>query len=155
VWGWSDDAPTGPEVARYAAGVLRRLGYRTHVHLVPHDALDAPLDTIQVIPAAWGDTSNGMFATWFACDGPNVHGWFCDRRVDRWLEHAQALKATNPRAAAAIWARIDRRLVDLAAWVPTVDGRGVDFVSRRLRNYQFHPYWGLIADQLWLADSQR
>jgi hypothetical protein len=22
-------------------------------------------------------------------------------------------------------------------------------------NYQFHPYWGLIADQLWLADSAR
>ena len=26
----------------------------------------------------------------------------------------------------------------------------VDFVSARVRNYQFHPYWGFIADQAWL-----
>jgi hypothetical protein len=34
-----------------------------------------------------------------------------------------------------------------------VNELGLDFVSERVRNYQFHPYWGLIADQLWLADS--
>jgi ABC-type transport system substrate-binding protein len=65
------------------------------------------------------------------------------------------LKSTNPRAAAVIWARIDRRLVDLAAWVPMVNELGVAFVSERVRNYQFHPYWGLIADQLWLDGSSR
>jgi hypothetical protein len=53
-------------------------------------------------PAAWGDTTNGMFATWFRCDEPNVHGWFCDRRLDRMLDRAQAVKATQPRTAAAM-----------------------------------------------------
>ena len=154
VWGWTDDPTITPEVVRYAASVLRQLGYRTRVHLVPHGRLDAPLDTIQVIPGAWGnDTANGMLTTWFACDGPNAHGWFCDPKIDRQLRRAQALKSTNPRAAAAIWARIDRRLVDRATWVPMVNELGLDFVSERVRNYQFHPYWGLIADQLWLADS--
>jgi ABC-type transport system substrate-binding protein len=156
VWGWTDDPTITPDVVRYAASVLRRLGYRARVHLVPHDRLDAPLDAIQVIPAAWGnDTPNGMLTTWFTCDGPNVHGWFCDRRIDRLLRRAQSLKSTNPRAAAATWARIDRRLVDQAAWVPIVNELGLDFVSDRVRGYQFHPYWGLIADQLWLADASR
>jgi len=82
------------------------------------------------------------------------HG-FCDRRVDRWLRRAQALKPTNPRAAAAIGARIDRRLVDRAAWVPMINELGLDFVSERMHNYQFHPYWGLIADQLWVAERSR
>jgi len=152
VWGWSDDPTFVRNVVRYAAGVLRRLGYRARAHLVPHDRLDAPLETIQVIFGAWGDTTYGMFATWFRCGGPNVHGWFCDRRVDRLLERAQALKSTRPRAAAAIWAAIDRRLVDQAAWVPLINELGLDFVSARVRNYQSHPYWGLIADQLWLAE---
>jgi peptide/nickel transport system substrate-binding protein len=154
VWGWSDDPRSATNAARYAAAVLRGLGYRARVHLVPHDHLDAPLERIQVIAGAWGDTTYGMFATWFRCDGPSVHGWFCDRRIDRQLERAQQLKSTRPRAAAAIWAAIDRRLVDQAAWVPTVDELGLDFVSARIRNYQVHPYWGLIADQLWLADDR-
>ena len=34
----------------------------------------------------------------------------------------------------------------LAKWIH----RGIDFVSARVRNYQFHPYSGIIADQLWL-----
>ena len=92
-----------------------------------------------------------MLSLWFACDGPNVHGWFCDRRIDRWLRRAQALKSTSPRTAISIWARIDRRLVSLAAWVPMINELGLDFVSDRVGNYQFHPYWGLIADQLWLT----
>jgi peptide/nickel transport system substrate-binding protein len=156
VWGRTDDPTITPDVVRHAASVLRRLGYRTRVHLVPHNALDAPLETIQVIPGAWGnDTPHGMFTTWFACEGPNVRSFFCDRRVDRWLRRAQSLKSTNPRAAAAIWARIDRRLVDGAAWVPMINELGLDFVSERVRNYQFHPHWGLIADQLWLAEPSR
>ena len=31
------------------------------------------------------------------------------------------------------------------------DPGGLDRRPARVRNYQFHPYWGLIADQLWLA----
>jgi DNA-binding SARP family transcriptional activator/ABC-type transport system substrate-binding protein len=151
VWGWTNDPTITPQVVRYMAAILRRLGYRARVHLVPHDHLDAPLKTIQVIAGAWGDTTYGMFATWFRCDAPNAHGWFCDRRIDRQLDRAQKLKSTRPLAAAAIWAGIDRRLVDRAAWVPMVNELGLDFVSSRVRNYQFHPYWGLIADQLWLA----
>jgi peptide/nickel transport system substrate-binding protein len=60
------------------------------------------------------------------------------------------LKATAPRAAASVWAGIDHELVDRAAWVPLIDERGIDFVSARVGNYQVHPYWGIIADQLWL-----
>lgn len=98
VWGWTDDPTITPDVVRYAASVLRRLGYRTRVHLVPRNAVDAPLETIQMIPGAWGnDTPDGRFITWFARDGPNVHGWFCDPRIDRWVRRAQALNPTNPR----------------------------------------------------------
>lgn len=155
VWGWTDDPAISPKVVRYAASVLRRLGYRTRVHLVPHDRIGASPETIQLISTAWGDTANGMFATWFGCGAPNVLGRYCDPRIDRQLRRAQTLKSTRPRTAEAIWAAIDRRLVDQAASVPMVNELGLDFVSARVRNYQFHPYWGLIADQLWLAKPSR
>ena len=37
VWGWTDDAAVRPRLVQYVAGVLRELGYRVGVHLVPHD----------------------------------------------------------------------------------------------------------------------
>jgi peptide/nickel transport system substrate-binding protein len=155
VWGWTDDAAIRPRLVRYTAAVLRSIGYRADVHLVPHRFLDPPpkrlLGQIQLIPAGWGDTTNGFFATWFACAGVNSHGWFCDPGIDREIGDAKSFQATSPRAAAALWAKIDRELVDQAAWVPLVNERTVEFVGARVRNYQLHPYWGFIADQAWLG----
>jgi YVTN family beta-propeller protein len=155
VWGWTDDPTISADVPTYTARLLRRLGYRTRVRLVPHAALDRPTSRdiftkIQLIPAGWGDTPSGFFTTWFSCGGVSNHRWFCDPAIDRQMRRAQSLKATRPRAAASLWARIDRELVDKAAWAPLINEGGVDFVSTRVRNYQTHPYWGLIADQLWL-----
>jgi YVTN family beta-propeller protein len=154
VWGSTDDPTITPQVVRYAANVLRRLGYPTRIHLVTHAFLaHAPpsvFKRIQLIPAAWGDTPHGLFATWFACGGPTNHGWFCDRRINRDIRRARSIPPTSLRATAAVWARIDREVTDQAAWAPIVNEHTLDFVSARVRNYQAHPYWGLMADQLWL-----
>jgi peptide/nickel transport system substrate-binding protein len=100
---------------------------------------------------AWGDTPYGYFASWFSCRNRQFnYGWFCDRRAAAENNRAESLDEPNPRAAQSVWASIDRRLVARAAWLPLVDLKGIDFVSGRVRNYQFHPYSGIIADQLWL-----
>ncbi len=152
VWGWTDDPTISEAVVRYVGGVLRSLGYRASVRLVPHASLQHPpasvFRSIQLIAASWGDTPYGFIANWFACGGTNDHGWFCDPTIDRLNARARSVQPTNPHKAAAIWARIDRSLVDQAAWVPMVNDRGIDFVSARVANYESHPYLGLIVDQL-------
>jgi peptide/nickel transport system substrate-binding protein len=74
VWGWTDDPTISPRVIHYMANVLRTLGYRTRVRLVPHAFFDDPppglFERIQLIAAAWGDTPYGYFANFFTCDGP-------------------------------------------------------------------------------------
>jgi YVTN family beta-propeller protein len=154
IWGWTDDPTISPRIIHYMAKVLRTLGYRTRVRLVPHAFLDNPqpgvFERIQLIATAWGDTPYGYFANFFTCNGPLEHGWSCYGDIERDNRRARLLSATDPRAAAAIWARLDRELVDRAVWVPMINEHGVDFVSARVRNYQSHPYWGLIADQLWV-----
>jgi peptide/nickel transport system substrate-binding protein len=30
------------------------------------------------------------------------------------------------------------------------NGRQIDFVSRRVGNYQYNPQWGALLDQLWV-----
>jgi hypothetical protein len=52
--------------------------------------------------------------------------------------------------ARGAWRRADRRISDQALWVPTATIAPPELVSTRLRNYQFHPVWGFIADQAWL-----
>jgi len=49
------------------------------------------------------------------------------------------------------WTSIDRQLTNNAVWVPTVNEREVDLVSKRLRNYEYNPVWGFLADQGWLG----
>ena len=75
---------------------------------------------------------------------------FCDPAVDRQITRAAALQATDPQAAAAQWAQLDRQLTDRAVFLPTVTPNEVDLLSRRARNFQYNPVWGALIDQLWI-----
>ncbi len=86
----------------------------------------------------------------FACRGVLSHGGFCDPRVDRFMRRALELGLTDAQRAATAWAEVDRRVVDVAASVPLINPRAVEFVSLRVGNYQYHPVWGLLAAQVWL-----
>jgi peptide/nickel transport system substrate-binding protein len=155
VWGWTDDPIPNSHVVTYTARVLRRLGYRVRIRLVTHDFLAHPpaqvFRRIQLIPTGWEDLSaNNFFVPWLSCRGTGDHGWFCDPHIDHQIQSARALSTTDPQAEAKLWARIDREIVDQAAWVPLVNPRDFEFVSARVHNYQHQPYGGMIADQIWL-----
>ena len=105
--------------------------------------------TIQMTTPAWEDSGPGkFFVTWFECDAAYNHRWFCDPQVDTQIRRAEAVQAVDPRAGAALWARLDRELVDRAAWVPLVNPTAVDVVSTRISNYEHNPILGVVADQL-------
>ena len=68
---------------------------------------------------------------------------FCDPRIDRQIERAPAEQATNPDAARGLWERVDRQTVDQAPWVPLVNPKVIDVLSKRVGNYQYSPTaWG-------------
>ena len=45
---------------------------------------------------------------------------------------------------------VQLRSLTMGAVVPTYNPRIVDFVSARVGNYQYHPQWGVLLDQLWV-----
>ena len=49
-----------------------------------------------------------------------------------------------------LWAEVDRKLTDEAAWIPYLTPRQLVFTSTRVGNVQYHPSWGLLLDQLWV-----
>ena len=72
---------------------------------------------------------------------------FCDSRIEAQIR--QAMTATGPGADQQ-WARIDHELVDQAPLVPLVNTYGIDFVSKRVGNYQFSWQAGPLLDQFWV-----
>jgi peptide/nickel transport system substrate-binding protein len=142
-------------VPGYVAGVLRSLGYRVHLHLIPFASTTAAmfrglqLSTGGDWLANYPDPSSYV-PQFFGCGGGNSNGYYCSRRLDRKMQNAELLELSDPAEASTRWESIDRELTDEPAWVPYVNEREVDLVSKRLRNYEFNPVWGFLADQSWL-----
>jgi len=150
---FNDDSAFHKRVARYIAQVLRKLGYRARSETTLSRSRNGIAASVQLLPNTWfgGELGASDFLRgWFACDAPESRGWFCDPQLDQLMRRASALGASDPQGAAAAWAAIDREVVDAAGWVPLVTPREVEFISPRVRNYQYHPIWGALVDQFWL-----
>jgi peptide/nickel transport system substrate-binding protein len=73
---------------------------------------------------------------------------FCDRSIDAAI--ARAVREQDPAAATVLWQRVEKALLARAPVVPAYNRSHVDFVSKRLGNYQYNPQWGLLLDQAWV-----
>jgi ABC-type transport system substrate-binding protein len=76
---------------------------------------------------------------------------FCSPGLERKIEHALSLQATDPAKAGAAWAAVDHQIVDQAPMVGLLVPQGVELVSKRVGNYQRNPVWGVILSQLWVV----
>jgi peptide/nickel transport system substrate-binding protein len=118
------------------------------------DALRDPGRGIQIAPAGWVadfPSASSFIATLLKCNlFPTFnYGGFCDRDVDRMMEDAAQIPTADPASGRA-WAEVDHAITDQAPFVSLVNGVRVDFVSSRLRNYQYNPVWGLLLAQVWV-----
>jgi peptide/nickel transport system substrate-binding protein len=64
---------------------------------------------------------------------------FCDPQIDALTKQAMSLQGTDPDAADAKWAEIDRLVTDAAPLVQLFTANKLDFVSKRVGNYQYSP----------------
>ena len=155
LWGSTDNSYVPQGLTTYIAGVLRLLGYRVRLHLVRNARFtDALRARIQIATdgdwvANYPDPS-AYLPQFFGCGGGNGNGYYCNPRLDREMRQAGLLELSNPGKASALWAAIDRQITDAAPWVTYATENQVDLVSKRLRNYEFNPVWGLLVDQTWL-----
>jgi len=162
---WNSPAPPGAvNETNDLVQTLRQLGYRTSLRILPFSTFFAYTNDsrnyVQVIDGGWSadSASAGEFIGKLTCayfvPGNGVattdSSEFCDPGLDRQIARAVAQQATNPAAAAPMWAQLDRKLTDLAIWVPTVTPNELDFLSSRVRNYQWNPVWGALIDQFWI-----
>ena len=153
---------TGPpalKASTYLVSVLDSLGYKARLKAYKTvDAFHAIRDRGQaeIAPAGWSadfPAPSGFFTQLLTCrTAPNPainRAAFCDPSIDREIDRARALP-TGSQAAALAWSRIDHDVMQEAPWIPIANGTEVDLISRRVGNYQFNPFWGVLPDQLWV-----
>jgi peptide/nickel transport system substrate-binding protein len=77
---------------------------------------------------------------------------FCQPKIDALTKEAEQTQITDPNAAAAQWAKIDVQVTDAAPNVELYTANKLDFVSKRLGNYQYSPSvsGNFLIDQAWV-----
>ena len=155
------------ENGRYMASVLNSLGFHARVNAVPvvpdiyFSKVSDSRVRAQIGFGGWAadfPSAAGFIRPLFSCSAfvpaapeqtTNI-AEFCDQSVDAAMARAVALESQDPPAATLLWQRIEREILAQAPVVPTVNPRNVDFLSKRVGNYQYHPQWGVLLDQLWV-----
>jgi YVTN family beta-propeller protein len=148
---------------RYFVSLLRRLGYRSSLRVIPElpdysEYAGNSRNRAQLGTMGWyTDYPSGALRGLFSCasflpesSANRNFSAFCGPMVDAKMARAADLQASDPVRANALWAEADRMLVDRAVAVPLVNQQIVGFVSKRVGNYQLHPQWLTLLDQLWV-----
>ncbi|WP_329443767.1 ABC transporter substrate-binding protein [Streptomyces canus] len=163
VWTWRMESSR--RAAAYLVDLLDELGYRATLHVLPDDrywnTVGDSRTRAQVVFQGWSPdypSSGTFFTPLLTCDGfkpadgPGTLNYaeYCSPSFDRLVETAQAAERVDPGRARQLWARIDRRVIDEALWLPVVNFKQVSFTSTRLGNYQATPAFGPIVSQMWV-----
>ena len=54
---------------------------------------------------------------------------------------------TDPSGANTKWAAVDKAVTDQAPWVSMFNPKYLNFVSKRVKGFQFSPQWYFLIDQ--------
>jgi peptide/nickel transport system substrate-binding protein len=157
----TDTTDTDKALGLYFVGLLNSLGY--------HATLQALSSAIQY-PYSQNSKNHTQFAysSWFqdypaASDfldillgcgsfhpnsnsSPNI-AEFCDKGIQAKMDQAGKTGITDPAAANKQWAQVDKEVTDQAPWVAMFNPKLIDFVSSRVKGYQFNPQWYFLLDQ--------
>ncbi len=153
------------EQGRYMVSVLDSLGFRVRLNALEPDAHFSKVSDSRVgaqtgyygwiagFPSAADFIPPLLSCAAFVPASPeqstNPSG-FCDRSIDVQMDRAAAAQVQDPAAATTLWQQVEQALLAQAPVVPAYNRRNVDFVSKRVGNYQYNPQWGVLLDQLWV-----
>lgn len=148
--GSADFGPLDNELVR----TLRLLGYRVSVRTVKdvnaYFTHIFGVDRADAIGSGWAadyPTPSNFMVGNLACV---QHKMVCDPALDRRMRELTALQARDPQRANEEWTRLDEQVTDRALVIPVASPKSVDFVSKRVGNFEHHPVYGMLIDQLWL-----
>jgi peptide/nickel transport system substrate-binding protein len=160
---WVDSEAVAIRIGRSMKVLLRRLGYRPRLRIFE----GSPRKYFRRLEGGAMSHKNGpqvAFGGWaadypaassfiqelFSCGSKFNYSRFCDGGVERRINRAVELEQTDPQGASLLWAQLDHEITKKALWVPLFNIYRADFVSNRVGNYQYSPWFGPLLSQLWV-----
>jgi peptide/nickel transport system substrate-binding protein len=160
----AEDKAVSKSIGVYLQSVLTELGYDTDVKPISPNIqftyIQNTNNKVQMSITQWyqdypaaSDFLNILFGCSSFTEGSdssiNIAG-FCDKDIDAKMQAALALGVTDPAAANKEWAVIDKAVTDSAAAAALFTPKHLDFVSKRVGNFQFNSQYYFMVTQAWV-----
>jgi peptide/nickel transport system substrate-binding protein len=157
--------PVDLSVGEYIQGVLNQIGYKATVkplsQNIEFNYIQNTNNKVQISVTQWFQdypAASDFLKVLLNCSGfhkgsdnsINIAG-LCVPSIDAMEARAESLELTNPTAANKLWGQIDQTIMTTQApWVPLFNPKLVDFIGKRVGNYQFSLQFYMYVDQLWV-----
>jgi peptide/nickel transport system substrate-binding protein len=159
------------DLANIFVDTLNRIGLRARVELFDGFIVNALLDgtaDLQMAIEGWAVDYPGagsFFLPLLTCpaffgkitgnpDASFNLARFCSPEIDRLVEQALTKQSDDILGSIRAWADVDKRVSDLAPWVPIATFRIAHLVSARVGNVLTNPTLGPLITQMWLTDRK-
>ena len=160
----AEDTTVSKAIGTYLQSVLTEIGYEAEVKPISPNIqftyIQNTNNQVQISITQWyqdypaaSDFLNILFGCSSFTPGSdssiNIAG-FCDKDIQAKMDEALLLGVTDPEAANKMWAEIDRAVTDAAPMAALFTPKHVDFVSKRVGNFQFNSQFYWMVSQSWV-----
>jgi peptide/nickel transport system substrate-binding protein len=157
----TDTTDTDKALGLYFVGLLNKLGYKATLQALSSDIqypyIQNSKNHVQFAFSDWFQdypAASDFLVILLGCksihpnsnSSPNI-AQFCDKKIQAKMDKAGKTGITDPAAGNKIWAQVDKEVTDQAPWVSMYNPKYIDFLSSRVKGYQFSPQWYFLIDQ--------
>jgi len=157
----TDTVETDKALGLYFVGLLNKLGYKASLQALSPD-IQYPYcqnskNQVQFCWSSWYQdypAASDFLNILLGCSSfipnsnasPNI-AEFCDKPIQAQMDAALQQGITDPNGANTKWEAIDKAVTDQAPWVSLFNPKFIDFLSKRVKGYQFSPQWYFLLAQ--------
>ena len=157
----TDTVETDKALGLYFVGLLNQLGYKATLQALSPD-IQYPYcqnskNQVQFCWSSWYQdypAASDFLNILLGCGSfipnsnasPNI-AEFCNKPIQAQMDQALQQGITDPTGANTKWQAIDKAVTDQAPWVSLFNPKFIDFLSKRVKGYQFSPQWYFLLAQ--------
>jgi peptide/nickel transport system substrate-binding protein len=160
----AEDRAISKDIGVYLQSVLNELGYQTDVKPISANIqftyIQNTNNKVQMSITQWYQdypAASDFLYVLFGCESfhegsdssVNISG-FCDKEINDKMKKALDLGVEDPKAANKLWAEIDKAVTDKAPAAGLFTPKHLDFVSKRVGNFQFNSQYYWMVTQSWV-----
>jgi peptide/nickel transport system substrate-binding protein len=157
----SDTTEVDKAYGEYFVGLLNQLGYKATAQFLSNDIQYAYIQNsknkVQFAYSSWFadyPAASDFLNILLGCDSfhpnsnssPNIAA-FCHKDIQATMDKASATGIEDADAANVMWAQVDHDIADQAPWVAMFNPKQLNFVSKRVKGFQFSPQWYFLLAQ--------